>query len=519
MSVWLAANWVPLTICGIVILALVVLVFNRWEKVGPNEVLIVSRRHATYIATDGRHMEKGFSIIHGGWTFVKPWEKADRLSLELMTLELETPEFFTKFGVPIILDGIAQIKIRSDDPVATATAAEMFLSKSLSELNLIAHQMMSGHLRGAISTLSFEEILSQPEAFAQRVQHLTAEDLGNMGIQVVSFTIREVKDPSNYIKALERPQQAEVEKNAVLGEARANRDAAIGRATAERESTVTASVAQKESQLARLQAETAVAEAMKIKEVQVQEYASQAAKAKAEADQSYELQKAKTQQLVINEKMGVDLAQKRKQIEVEESEIERRTKELVHMVQKPAEAESARIGLMADAEKGRQVAMAEAEAESAKVRGMAEAQIILAKGQAEAESIRLKRLAEAEGTKALLLAEAEGMQAKAEAYQQYNEAAVSQMLIEKLPEMAAAVAAPLAKIDRIIMVNTGSGADGLGIDRITKGVVDVLAQIPGVAEVLSGINLKELINKVPTLKPEVVAPAAAPPTDGATSEK
>jgi flotillin len=436
-----------------------------------------------------------------------------------MTLELETPEFFTKFGVPIILDGIAQIKIRSDDPVATATAAEMFLSKSLSELNLIAHQMMSGHLRGAISTLSFEEILSQPEAFAQRVQHLTAEDLGNMGIQVVSFTIREVKDPSNYIKALERPQQAEVEKNAVLGEARANRDAAIGRATAERESTVTASVAQKESQLARLQAETAVAEAMKIKEVQVQEYASQAAKAKAEADQSYELQKAKTQQLVINEKMGVDLAQKRKQIEVEESEIERRTKELVHMVQKPAEAESARIGLMADAEKGRQVAMAEAEAESAKVRGMAEAQIILAKGQAEAESIRLKRLAEAEGTKALLLAEAEGMQAKAEAYQQYNEAAVSQMLIEKLPEMAAAVAAPLAKIDRIIMVNTGSGADGLGIDRITKGVVDVLAQIPGVAEVLSGINLKELINKVPTLKPEVVAPAAAPPTDGATSEK
>jgi len=470
--------------------------------VGPNEVLIVSGRHASYTGPDGRRTEKGFSLIQGGWTFVKPWEKADRLSLELMTLELETPEFFTKFGVPIVLDGIAQIKIRSDDPIATATAAEMFLSKSLSELNLIAHQMMSGHLRGAISTLSFEEILSQPEAFAQRVQHLTAEDLGSMGIQVVSFTIREVKDPSNYIKALERPQQAEVEKNAVLGEANAHRDAAIGRASAEREATITSSIAQKESQLARLQAETAVAEAMKIKEVQVQEFAAQSAKAKAEADQSYELQKAKTQQLVVEQKLGVDLAQKRKQIEVEESEIERRTKELIHTVTKPAEADRDRIEVMASAEKGRQVAMAEAEAESAKVRGLAAAEVILATGQAEAEAIRLKGLASAEGAKAMLLAEAEGMQAKAEAYQQYNEAAVSQMFIEKLPEMAAAVAAPLAKIDRIIMVNTGGGADGIGIDKITKGVIDVLAQVPGVAEVLTGIDLKALVGKVRKLAPE-----------------
>jgi flotillin len=497
MMDWLASNGVAIGMIAVLVVVVLILLFNRWEKVGPNEVLIVSGRPHLYQSADGAKHAKGFSLIQGGWTWVRPWEKADRLSLELMTLELNTPEFYTRLGVPIVVDGIAQIKIRSDDPIATATAAEMFLSKSTDDLNQVAHQMMSGHLRGAIATLSFEEILSQPEAFAQRVQQLTAEDLGNMGIQVVSFTIREIKDPSQYIKALERPQQAEVEKNAALGEAKATRDSAIGRATAEREATVTASQASKEAMLAKLQAETAVAEAQKIKEVQVQNYQSEAAKAKAEADLSYELQKAKTEQLVVEQKMGIDLAQKKKQIEVEESEIERRSKELIHTVQRPAEAESAKVITLAEAERQRQVAMAEAQAEAGKVRGLAEADVIRAKGQAEAEAIRLRGLAEAEGLKAKSLAEAEGMQAKAEAYKQYNEAAVSQMFIERLPELAAAVAAPLSKIDKIVLVSTGGASTG--IEQITKGVVDVLAQVPGIAETLAGLDLRAIFQRVPAM--------------------
>ncbi len=495
---WVVANWLPISIIAAMGVAVLVLLFNRWEKVGPNEVLIVSGRPHVYEGADGSRHAKGFSIIHGGWTFVRPWEKADRMKLELMTLEINTPAFYTKYGVPIVVDGIAQIKVRSDDLIATATAAEMFLSKSVDDLNQIAHQMMSGHLRGAISTLSFEEILSQPEAFAQRVQQLTAEDLGNMGIQVVSFTMREIQDPSGYIKALERPKQAEVEKNAALGEANAQRDASIGRSAAEREATVTSSLALQEAQLAKLQAETAVAEAQKAKEVQVQQYHAEMARAKAEADLSYDLQKAKSEQLVVTERLGVDLVQKQKMVEVEESEIRRREMELVHSVQKPAEAERQKIAILTAAERERQIALAEAEAAAAKARGLAEAEVIRVKGEAEAEAVRLRGLAEAEGLKARLLAEAEGMRAKAEAYQQYNEAAVSQMLIEKLPDLAAAVSAPLQKIDRIMLVNTGNG-DGTGIERITKGVVDVIAQVPGVAEALVGIDLKEVLQRVPGL--------------------
>lgn len=187
-----------------VLLALLRLLATFYKKVGPNRVLIVSGRSDVYINPySGEKVRKSFKIFHGGGTFVRPFiERVDTMSVELMTLEIRTPEFFTKFGVPIVVDGIAQIKVRSEDPVAVATAAEMFLSKSAGEMNEIAHQMMQGHLRAVISTLPFEEIHNNPEAFAQTVQRLTAEDLANMGIQVVSFTIREVQDPSGYMQAL-----------------------------------------------------------------------------------------------------------------------------------------------------------------------------------------------------------------------------------------------------------------------------------------------------------------------------
>lgn len=473
---------------------------SRYEKVGPNEVLIVSGREGVYTLPDGERIKKNFRIYHGGGTFVWPIrERVDRLSLELMTLEIKTPEFYTKFGVPIIVDGIAQIKVKSDDPIAIMTAAEMFLSKSREEMNEIALQMMSGHLRAVISTLPFEEIHANPEAFAQTVQRLTAEDLANMGIQVVSFTIREIKDPQGYLQAIGRPKIAEVQKNAALGEANANRDATIGKALAEREATIASAEAHREAQLAKINAELAIAEAEKDKNIKLHQFSSQVATAKAESDLAYDLQKAKTQQLVVEEELGVSLVERRKKIEVEQLEIQRRELELVHTVQKPAEAERHRVETLAQAERQKLLALAEAEAEAAKLRGLAEAEVIRAKGEAEAEAIRQRALAEAEGLKAKYLAEAEGMKEKAKAWQEYNEAAVSQIFVEKLPEIASAIASPLSKIDRIIMVNTGGG-DASGVERITKGVIDVLAQVPGAVELLTGVNLPELLKRVPGLK-------------------
>jgi flotillin len=473
---------------------------SRYEKVGPNEVLIVSGRKGNYTALTGEQLTKNFRIYHGGGTFVWPIrEKVDRFSLELMTLEIKTPEFYTKFGVPIIVDGIAQIKVRSDDPTALITAAEMFLSKTREEMNEIALQMMSGHLRAVISTMPFEEIHANPEAFAQAVQRLTAEDLANMGIQVISFTIREIKDPQGYLQAIGRPKMAEVHKNALVGEANANRDSTMGQSLAVRQATITSSKAHEEAELARIDAEVAIAQAEKDKSLRLHAYNTDVATAKADCDIAYELQNAKIQQALTQEKMGIDIVERTKKIELEQFEIQRRELELVHSIRKPAEAERFRIETLAQADQKRLCVLAEADAEASRLRGSAEADVIRAKGEAEAEAIRQKALAEAEGLKAKILAEAEGMKEKAKAWQEYNEAAVSQMFVEKLPALAAAVAAPLSKIDRIVMVNTGNGS-GTGVEQITKGVSDVVAQVPGLVELLTGINIPDLLKRVPALK-------------------
>jgi flotillin len=458
-----------------------------YRKVGPNKVLIVSGRSDTYVNPySGERVKKSFKIFHGGGTFVKPFvERVDTMSVELMTLEIRTPEFFTKFGVPIVVDGIAQIKVRSEDPVAVATAAEMFLSKSAGEMNEIAHQMMQGHLRAVISTLPFEEIHNNPEAFAQTVQRLTAEDLANMGIQVVSFTIREVQDPSGYMQALGRPKLAEVQKDAAVGEANAERDAAMGRATANREAAVTSAAARKESELAELAAEIAVLDAKADRDKHLAEVSAEVAEKKAESDLAYELSTTRTKQAMLKE-----------QLLVRDLQIEARQRELVEEVEKPALAERQRIETLAQAERLKIRLLAEADAEAKRLIGRAEADVMLARAEAEVELVRQKALAEAEGLQKRLEAEAEGMRKKADAWQRYNSAALAELVIGKLPEIASAVAAPLANVDRIVLI--GDGGSSSGVERITKSVGEVLAQVPTVIEAMSGIDLGALMNRVRT---------------------
>ncbi|MCB9642469.1 MAG: flotillin family protein [Myxococcales bacterium] len=470
------------------LVAAVVFLGSRYEKVGPNEVLIVSGRRGSYInPMTGEAIIKNFKIFHGGGTFILPVkEKVDRMSVELMTLEIKTPEFFTKYGVPIILDCIAQIKVLSRDPIATATAAEMFLSKTIDQMNEIAHQMMQGHLRAVISTLPFEEIHANPEAFSQNVQRLTSADLANMGIQVVSFTIREVQDPSGYLQALGRPQLAEVQKNATVGEAQAQRDATRGRVEAEQSALISKAKAEETARLAQIQAELSVADAETAKESKLNEYKIHLAKSRAEGEMAYELQKCKAEQLLAEERLGVERVVRTKQIEVEDLEIQRKERELVHSVRKPAEAEQARLR-----------AMAEAEAEADRIRGLAEAEVILAKGRAQAEAERLLVLAEAEGIRARAEAEAEGMTRKAEAWKQYNAAAISELMIEKMPEVAQAIAAPLQKIGKVVMFQGGGKDDGMGFDRLTQGIVQVAGQLPEVMEGLTGLDLRALLRRLP----------------------
>jgi flotillin len=491
-----------------------------YRKVGPNEVLVISGGKGEVITdSSGERHRIGFRVVKGGGTLVNPLtERVEVMSLELITLDIITPEMYTKMGVPIKVDGVAQIKVRGDD-VSIRTAAEQFLNKSREEIKQIAYQTVAGHLRAILGTLTVEEVYAAHEAFAQRVAEVSAGDLANMGLEVVSFTIREISDSRGYLDAIGKTRIAQVKRDAAIGEAEANRDA-----------TIRAAQANQEASTAKLEADTRVAEADRDYRLKVQEYTASVNQKKAETDLAYDLQRYKTAQAVKEQEVMVQIVEKEKQAELEDREIARREKELIATVQRPAEAERNRIRTIAEAEQYRLQVTAQgqaeaakttgfaqaevvqksgmAEAEANKVRGLAEAEVarakalaeaaaIEAKGLAEAKSIEARGLAEAEAIKAQGLAEATAMAKRAEAFHAYNEAAVAQMLIEKLPQIAEAVSSPLSRIDKIVMVNSGGGE--VGASRLTGEVTNIIAQVPPVIEAMTGLKLADLMNKVPAL--------------------
>jgi flotillin len=435
----------------IVGIAVIVIVFaaywaSRFRKVGPNQALIISGRHHGFIdAVTGERGRRGFRIIKGGGTFVWPVvERVDVLSLELLTLDVLVSRGYTKEGVPVTVEGVAQLKVKGDE-ISIATAAEQFLSKKTNEMANIALQTVEGHLRAILGTLSPEQINSDRDAFAQEVQSVSAADLAKMGLEIVSFTVKEIRDEEGYLDALGVKPTAERKRDAAIGEALAQRDAAIQ-----------AAQAKQAAREAELEAETRIKEAEKLFKVQTAAFDKEADGERAQADLAYALQQNISQQQVTEQEVQVEVVEKTKQIQVQEQESLRKEKELLATVVRPAEAEQQRIRTLAEATKFQTLTQAEgqadairsvsqAEADGAKAKGTAEADVAKARGLAQAEVTKAQGLAEAQAIKAQGLAEADAMEKKAEAWSQYSQAAILQQLIEALPQVASAVAGPLAR--------------------------------------------------------------------------
>lgn len=472
----------PTRLIGLIVIGVFFIIFliaiaaSRYRKVGPNQVLVVyGKEHGFRDAVSGERTSRGFRIVKGGGTVVWPIiETCSVLSLELMTLDITTPAVYTILGVPVLVEGVAQIKVKGDD-TSIATAAEQFLDKSQQQIADIALQTLEGHLRAIIGTMNVEEIVTNRDSFAQRVQEVSAADMANMGLQIVSFVIKDIRDTQGYLEAWGRPKIALIK-----------RDAAIAEAEAQRDSTIKSAQANQVAQTAKYEADTKVAEADRDYKSKVAEYNAAVQQKQAESDLAYSLQKFKTEQLVRQEEVQVQVVEKQKQIEVQEQEILRREKELSATVQKPAEAERAKIQQLAEAEQYRLQATANGQAEATR-----------AVGVAEADANRARGLAEAEVTQAKGVAEAMAMSKKAEAWQQYNEAAILQIVAENLPNLAGAIAQPLSKTEKIIVV--GGGADGsAGASKVTQDVTNIIAQLPPVIQALTGVNLQDLISKLPS---------------------
>jgi flotillin len=498
------------------------------KKVGPNEVLVVSGRGRVKFITGGADMV--VPLFH-------TWET---LSLEVMTLDVTTPEVYTAQGVPIIVDGVAQIKVRKDEASLHA-AAERFLGKDPQEIAKIALETVQGHLRAILGTLSVEDIYKNRDQFAQKVQEISTGDLANMGLGIDSFTIRDIRDKHGYLDALGKPQIASVKRDAAIAESIAAKEAAVAQASAERETREKQAEAQRLAQEAEARRDAAIAEAVADRQRRQKEADAtahraaeianfQAAQAIAEQQRLANLKKAEAE-------MAYEIQKKTMEIQVQQQEIQRKEKELDATIKRQADAKRYEVETLAAAEKSRLATIAEgeklrgfaaaevaartgqAEADAEKARGLAAAEIRQAQGLAEAEAQKARGLAEAEARKAQGLAEALAMEKKAEAWQKYNEAAVLQILAPLLPEIAKAVAEPLSKIDRITMVNTGGNGD-VGVSRMTSEVAKVVAQVPPVLESLTGLKIEQLLEKlrpstaVAEIPPAPVVKVELPPPAG-----
>lgn len=439
MDIILSPIVFPIAIVAFILLMLLIVFVTKYQTAKPDEALIIS---GSYLGSKNVHADESnnkIKIVRGGGAFVLPvFQRSNRISLLSSKLDVSTPEVYTEQGVPVMCDGTSIIKIGSSVE-EIATAAEQFLGKTREELENEAREVLEGHLRSILGSMTVEEIYQNRDKFSQSVQEVASVDLAKMGLIIVSFTIKEVRDKNGYLDSLGKPRIAQVKRDAEI------------------------------------------AEALKEKELKLTLYKKEQDIAKADADQAYHLQSAIMKQKVREQEIEVEVVERQKQIELEEKEILRREKQFDSEIKKKADAD--RYALEQEALAKKASALATTEAEQFRTESLA---------KAEADKIRLIGLAEAETTLAKGTAEAETKEKIAEAFKKYDEAAILSMIVEIMPQLVKEAAAPLGNIDKISVVDTGSGEGG-GANRVTNYATNLLSTTQETLKETLGLDVKSLI--------------------------
>merc|ERR1711936_1509817 len=363
-------------------------------------------------------------------------------------------------GVAISVTGIAQVKIQGQNEEMLLAACEQFLSKSDDEIQQVALETLEGHQRAIMGSMTVEEIYKDRKKFSKQVFEVASSDLVNMGITVVSYTLKDIRDEEGYLKALGLARTAEVKRDARIGEAEARRDAQIKEA-----------IAEEERMASRLLNDTEIAKAKRDFELKKAAYDVEVQTKKAEAELAYELQAAKTKQRIKEENMQIKVIERTQEISIQEQEIMRRERELDSSVRRPAEAEKFKQEKLAEANRNKSIMEAEAEAEA-----------IALKGEAEAFAIECRAKAESEQ-----------MAKKADAWKEYKEAAILAMMLDSMPKIAAEIAAPLSQAKKITMVTDGSG--DVGAAKLTNEVLMIMSSVPTTVKNMTGVDITQQLSR------------------------
>lgn len=467
--------WLIVGLMVVVVVFIMVSLATLFRRAGPHEAIIV-------------YGLRGIRIVKGGGTIIFPMiETSKTLSLELMSFDVAPQQdLYTKQGVAVTVEAVAQIKVKSD-PESIQTAAEQFLTKAPDEREGLIRLVMEGHLRGIIGQLTVEQIVKEPEMVADRMRATCADDMNKMGLEVISFTIKEVRDKNEYITNMGKPDVARIRRDADVATAEAERDTLIKRAEAQRDAEEAKALADQQRVLAETLSLAKQAEAQRDLDVKKAAYVESIKKQEAQADKAYELETNVMQQQVVAEAVKVKEIERLAQVKVEQAEIQRRGNELIATVVKEADVQRQKIETLANAEKQRLKAEADGKAASIRAQGEAEAEVIFKKGEAEAKA----------------------MDIKAKAYQEYNQAAVVDRLISSLPEVVRAMSTPLGNVDKITVVSTGDG-DSAGVNKLTGDMAKIAAQVPALFEALSGMQMSDLLSRVRQIGDKAPKPQEQP---------
>jgi len=321
--------WVIIGMVILILVALIGVFITKYRTAGPDEALIVT---GSFLGNGNVHVDESgnkIKIIRGGGTFILPvFQQAKPLSLLSSKLEVTTPEVYTEQGVPVMADGVAIIKIGGSIS-EIATAAEQYLGKPKEDRESEAREVLEGHLRSILGSMTVEEIYKNRDKFSQEVQRVASQDLAKMGLVIVSFTIKDVRDKNGYLESLGKPRIAQVK-----------RDADIATAEADKETRIKKAEASKEAKRNELERATEIAEAEKINLLKIAEYRREQDVAKARADQAYDLESARSKQEVMEQEMQIKIIERQKQIELEEKEIQRRERQYDSEVKKKSRCRS-----------------------------------------------------------------------------------------------------------------------------------------------------------------------------------
>jgi flotillin len=421
----------------VILLLLIAFVASRYHVAGANEALIVAGSRGAKVRDErgqavSARGDKGVKVVVGGGTFVMPLiNRVGKLKLTARQISVQLTDAVTSQGIKVQVQGVATFKI-GRDVESLRNAAERFLDAKPEQVDSIVKNVLEGSLRSIVGTLTIEELIRDRQKLLQQVQDAAKGDLATSGLQIDAFTIQSFSDESNYIELLGQQSVATVTRDARMAKAATDQEAAVREAQAQ-------------------QVKINAARDVSLREAETK---TQVAAAQARADQSGPLAQAEAQQEVV-----------RKQTELAQLEAERKEKELLSSTVKPAAADAQAVIARAEGAKRARIASAEADAETTRLEGGAEAQIVLTKGEAEAKALAMR----------------------ADAYKQFNEAAIIQTVLAALPDIVRAAAEPMGKIDSLTVMSA-DGASDL-VRNATRAMIESTTAIKG----LTGLDVPNLI--------------------------